>query len=150
DLYRKWRYRPDCDRSIRRGGCHAREIRNLSRTIPGLRPQPVGTRDGTARVSMIPAGEEFILGEDRGKERLLQAVRELSEAVALAVPHDEALRIRDAVGFFQAVRAALVKHISDDRKPPLVLDHAIRQIVSKALVSDEIVDIFAAAAGHFD
>ena len=61
------------------------------------------------------------------------------------MPHDEALRIRDGVGFFQAVRAALVKHIPDDRKPPSVLDHAVRQIVSKALVSDEIVDIFAAA-----
>ena len=75
----------------------------------------------------------------------MQAVKELSEAFALAVPHDEALRIRDAVGFFQAVRAALIKHISDDRKPPELLDHAIRQIVSKALVSDEIIDIFAAA-----
>jgi type I site-specific restriction-modification system R (restriction) subunit len=41
--------------------------------------------------------------------------------------------------------SALVKHIGDDRKPPELLDHAIRQIVSKALVSDEIVDIFAAA-----
>ena len=58
------------------------------------------------------------------------AVREEAIAFALAVPHDEALRIRDGVGFFQAVRAALVKHIPDDRKPPSVLDHAVRQIVS--------------------
>jgi type I restriction enzyme, R subunit len=102
---------------------------------------------GTAqqRISMIPAGQEFILAQERGKERFLQAVKELSEAFALAVPHDEALRIRDAVGFFQAVRAALLKQIGDDRKPPALLDHAIRQIVSKALVSDEIVDVFAAA-----
>ena len=76
---------------------------------------------------------------------MLQAVKELSEAFALAVPHDETLRIRDAVGFFQAVRAALLKHIPDSRKPPELLDHAIRQIVSNALASDEIVDIFAAA-----
>jgi len=102
---------------------------------------------GTAqqRISMIPAGQEFILAQERGKERFLQAVKELSEAFALAVPHDEAIRIRDAVGFFQAVRAALIKHIPDNRKPPEVLDQAIRQIVSKALVSGEIVDIFAAA-----
>jgi type I restriction enzyme R subunit len=101
---------------------------------------------GTAqqRISMIPAGQEFILAQ-QAKERFLQAVNSLSGAFALAVPHDEALRIRDAVGFFQAVRAALIKHISDDRKPPELLDHAIRQIVSKALVSDEIIDIFAAA-----
>lgn len=108
-----------------------------------LRPLITGTAQ--QRISMIPAGQEFILAQKRGKERFLQAVKELSEAFALAVPHDEALRIRDAVGFFQAVRAALIKHISDDRKPPELLDHAIRQIVSKALVSDEIIDIFAAA-----
>jgi len=102
---------------------------------------------GTAqqRISMIPAGQEFILAQERGKERLLQAVKELSEAFALAVPDDEALRIRDEVAFFQAVRAQLIKGIPDGRKPPETLDHAIRQIVSKALVSDEIVDIFAAA-----
>ena len=101
---------------------------------------------GTAqqRISMIPAGQEFILAQ-RAKDRFLEAVSDLSGAFALAVPHDEVLRIRDAVGFFQAVRAALVKHISDGRKPPELLDHAIRQIVSKALVSEEIVDIFAAA-----
>jgi len=53
---------------------------------------------GTAqqRISMIPAGQEFILAQERGKERFLQAVKELSEAFALAVPHDEAIRIRDA------------------------------------------------------
>jgi type I restriction enzyme R subunit len=108
-----------------------------------LTPLALGTAQ--QRISMIPAGQEFILAQERGKERLLQAVKDLSEAFALAVPNKEALRIRDAVGFFQAVRAALVKHLSDDRKPPEVLDHAIRQIVSKALVTDEIVDIFAAA-----
>jgi type I restriction enzyme R subunit len=104
-------------------------------------------KEGTAqqRISMIPAGQEFILAQERGKERLLQAVKELSEAFALAVPHEDALRIRDEVGFFQAVRAALIKHIPDNRKPPELLDQAIRQIVSKALVSDEIVDIFASA-----
>ncbi len=107
-----------------------------------LSPPAVGTAQ--QRISMIPAGQEFILAQ-RAKERFLQAVNELSGAFALAVPHEEALRIRDAVGFFQAVRAALIKHISDGRKPPELLDHAIRQIVSKALVSDEIVDIFAAA-----
>jgi type I restriction enzyme, R subunit len=62
---------------------------------------------------MISAGQEFILAQERSKQRLLQAVKELSEAFALAVPHDEALRIPDAVAFFQAVRAAFLKHISE-------------------------------------
>jgi type I restriction enzyme, R subunit len=72
-------------------------------------------------------------------------VTELSKAFALAVPKDEAIRIRDDVGFFQAVRAALVKSASDGRKTDEGFDHAIRQIISKAMISDEVIDIFAAA-----
>ena len=56
---------------------------------------------------------------------------ELSQAFALAVPHDEALRIRDDVGFFQAVRAVLAKSAPGERKTDEELDHAIRQIISQ-------------------
>ena len=70
---------------------------------------------------------------------------ELSQAFALAVPHEEALRIRDDVGFFQAVRAVLAKSTPGDRRTDEELEHAIRQIISRAVVSDEVVDIFAAA-----
>ena len=55
------------------------------------------------------------------------------------------MRIRDDVGFFQAVRAVLAKSAAGERKTDEELDHAIRQIISKAVVSDEVVDIFAAA-----
>jgi type I restriction enzyme R subunit len=102
---------------------------------------------GTApqRLSLLKEAQEHILSLEDGKARLLQAVTELSHAFALAVPHEKALRIRDDVGFFQAVRAVLAKGTPGDRKSDDMLDHAIRQIVSKALVSAEVVDIFAAA-----
>lgn len=102
---------------------------------------------GTAgqKVSLLPQAQEHILAQENGKTRLMQAVTELSKAFALAVPHAEALRIRDDVGFFQAVRAVLAKNEPGERKTNEDLDHAIRQIVSKAMVSDEVVDIFAAA-----
>jgi len=61
------------------------------------------------------------------------------------VPHSEALRIRDDVGFFQAVRAVLAKSTPGERKTDEELDLAIRQIISRAVVSGEVVDIFAAA-----
>jgi type I restriction enzyme R subunit len=104
-------------------------------------------RSGTpqARLSLLPAAQEHILALDDGKNRLLRAVTELSQAFALAVPNQEALRIRDDVGFFQAVRAVLAKGSPGERKTDEELEHAIRQIVSKAIVSDEVVDIFAAA-----
>ncbi len=97
------------------------------------------------RLSLLPAAQEHILALKDGKPRLLRAVTDLSQAFALAVPHDEALRIRDDVGFFQAVRAVLAKNAPGERKTDEELDHAIRQIVSTALVSDEVIDIFAAA-----
>jgi type I restriction enzyme R subunit len=98
-----------------------------------------------ARVSLLPEAQEHILAEKDGKSRLLRAVTELSQAFALAVPHDEALKIRDDVGFFQAVRAVLAKSVAGEKKTDEELEHAIRQIISKAMVSDEVVDIFAAA-----
>ena len=97
------------------------------------------------RLSLLPGAQEHILAQENGKERTLRAVTELSQAFVLSVPHEEAIRIRDDVGFFQAVRAQLVKHAPGERKTDEELDHAIRQIVSKAVVSDEVVDIFAAA-----
>jgi type I restriction enzyme R subunit len=97
------------------------------------------------RLSLLPAAQEHILVQEDGKARLLRAVTDLSQAFALAVPHAEALRIRDDVGFFQAVRAVLAKGAPGERKTDEELDFAIRQIVSKALVSDGVVDIFAAA-----
>jgi type I restriction enzyme R subunit len=97
------------------------------------------------RLSLLPAAQERILVQEDGKNRLLRAVTELSQAFALAVPHEEALRIRDDVGFFQAVRAVLAKSSPGDRKTDEELDHTIRQIISRAMVSDEVVDIFAAA-----
>ncbi|GMV19344.1 MAG: hypothetical protein AMXMBFR56_75680 [Polyangiaceae bacterium] len=98
-----------------------------------------------ARLSVLPAAQEHVLAQESGKDRLLQVVTEISKAFALAVPHEEALRIRDDVGFFQAVRTAIAKTQMGDRRSSGDMDHAIRQIVSKAIVSEQVIDIFAAA-----
>ncbi|MER3545183.1 MAG: type I restriction endonuclease subunit R [Chloroflexota bacterium] len=97
------------------------------------------------RLRLLPAAAEHILAQVDGKDRLLAAVQELSKAFALAVPHEEALRIRDDVAFFQAVRATLAKRAPGEAKTEEELDHAIRQIVSRAVVPEGVVDLFAAA-----
>jgi type I restriction enzyme R subunit len=97
------------------------------------------------RLSLLPAAQEHILGQDDGKARLLRAVTDLGQAFALAVPHEDALKIRDDVGFFQAVRAVLAKGTPGEQKTDEELEHAIRQIISRAVVSDGVIDIFAAA-----
>ena len=97
------------------------------------------------RLSVLPAAQEHILKQQDGKARLLRAVTDLSQAFALAVPHEETFRILDDVGFFQDLRSVLDKSVPTEQKTDEELDHAIRQIISKAVVSDEILDIFAAA-----
>ncbi|MGC9293521.1 MAG: type I restriction endonuclease subunit R [Acidobacteriaceae bacterium] len=97
------------------------------------------------RLALLPNAQEHVLKQDDGKKRFVQAVTDLSKAFALAVPHEEALRIRDDVGFFQAVRSVLTKSVSQQDRPEYELDAAIRQIISRAVVSDQVVDIFAAA-----
>jgi len=103
------------------------------------------TGTSQARLSLLPAAQEHVLAQEDGKNRLLRSVTELSQAFALAVPHPESMRIRDDVGFFQAVRSVLAKNEPGDRKTDEELDHAIRQIISRAVVSGQVVDIFAAA-----
>ena len=105
------------------------------------------TGDSAAeKLQLLPAAQEHVLQQEKGKERYLQAVSDLTKAFALAVPHEAAMERRDDVGFFQAVRAALAKSggrgggSSDDD-----MDHAIRQLVSRAVAADGVVDIFAAA-----
>lgn len=97
------------------------------------------------RLRFLPTAQEHILAQEDGKNRLLKAVTELSHAFALAVPHEKAIEIRDDVGFFQAVRAALAKSDTETRKTQEDIDHAVRQLVSKAVASDGVIDIFAAA-----
>jgi len=97
------------------------------------------------RLGLLPAAQERILAQEDGKDRYLGSVRELSQAFALAVPHDSALRIRDDVAFFQAVQAVLAKRAPSDARPEEDIDHAVRQIISRAVTSEGVVDIFTAA-----
>ena len=102
---------------------------------------------GTApeRLALLPAAQEHILAQENGKDRCLRNMRDLSQAFALAVPHEETTRIRDDVGFFQAVGAALAKRAAGEARPGEELDLAVRQIISRAVASEGVMDIFAAA-----
>ncbi|HEY9651515.1 MAG TPA: type I restriction endonuclease subunit R [Coleofasciculaceae cyanobacterium] len=99
----------------------------------------------TERLSVIPAAMNHILELDDGKQRYIKAVTELSKAFALVSSLDEAIAIRDEVSFFQAIKTAMVKHTTTGGKSPDDLDAAVRQIVSKAVASEQVVDLFAAA-----
>ena len=84
-------------------------------------------------------------GKRRENRRYQDAVLALSKAFALASASDAARDIRDEVGFFQTVRAALVKSVESAGTSTGDREFAIQQILDRAVVSTEIVDILAAA-----
>ena len=93
----------------------------------------------------LAATEETKEGKKNAHRRYPDAVLALSKAFALASSSDEACEIREEVGFFQAIRAALVKSSTGSGATRQERELAIQQIVSRAVVSTEIVDILAAA-----
>lgn len=101
---------------------------------------------GTAkeRLSVLPAAMDHILKEEDGKNRLIKNVISLSKAFALAVPNDEALKLRDGIAFFQAVKAGLIKvaesEVEEGREE---IDTAIKQLISKAISPQGVVDIYS-------
>ena len=97
------------------------------------------------RLSLLPRAQEYVLSLEDGKNRFVKAVVELTKAYALSVPHEKALEISDDVAFFQAVKAALVKSQPDKQRSQDEIEHVIRQIISKAVVTDKVIDIFSAA-----
>ena len=98
----------------------------------------------STQLHLIPPAQEHILAQENGKERYLKAVTKLSQAFALAVPHNKALEIRDDVAFFQAIRAALLKKLTSE-KTEEELSHALKQLVSKAVSGTQVLDIFTLA-----
>lgn len=98
------------------------------------------------KLSLILAAEEHILGLDEGKKRYINEVTALSQAFAIAIPHEQAMDAKDEVAFFQAVKARLAKF--DDTgsgKTNEEIETTIRQVIDKALVSEQVIDVFDAA-----
>ncbi len=103
------------------------------------------TASVSEKMTIIAQAQEHILSQKNGKDRFLAYATQLSQAFALSVPHAEALRIRDDVGFFQAVRSRLSKFETGGGKTQDEIDSAIKQIISQAITSDRVIDIFESA-----
>ena len=98
------------------------------------------------KLSMILAAEEHILGLEDGKKRYINEVTALSKAFAIAIPHDQAMDVKDEVSFFQAVKARLAKFdFTGSSKTDEDIETTIRQVIDKALVTDKVIDVFDAA-----
>jgi type I restriction enzyme R subunit len=83
-------------------------------------------------------------GKKLAHRRYQDAVLTLSKAYSLASASDAALEIREEVGFFQAIRAALFKSSTGSGESQRSRELAVQQMISRAVISTEIVDILAA------
>jgi len=100
----------------------------------------------SGKLSMILAAEEHILTLDDGKKRYINEVTALSKAFAIAIPHDEAMDVKDEVSFFQAVKARLAKFAGiGPGRTDEEIETTIRQVIDQALVSEQVIDVFDAA-----
>jgi type I restriction enzyme R subunit len=88
---------------------------------------------------------EYILKEKGKKERYEREVTALLKAFSLAVPNDRAMKIKEEVGLFQAIKSAITKTTETGKENQEKFDIALKQILSKAVISDRVIDIFEAA-----
>ena len=98
-----------------------------------------------AKLSIILQAENHVLGLPDGKARFVKEVSLLGQAYALSKPSDEAMKNTEEIAFFQAVKARLCKFEGDRHEGKDQYDSVIKSIVSTAISSDEVVDIFDAA-----
>ncbi|SHJ47992.1 type I restriction enzyme, R subunit [Tangfeifania diversioriginum] len=102
--------------------------------------------DTSRKLSMILEAEEHILGLEDGRKRFINEVTALSKAFAIAVPHEQAMDVKDEVSFFQAVKARLVKFDATGAgRSDEEIETTIRQVIDQALVSEKVIDVFDAA-----
>ena len=98
------------------------------------------------KLSLILEAEEHILGLEDGRKRYINEVTALSQAFAIAIPHEQAMDTKDEVGFFQAVKARLAKFDgTGEGRSNEEIETTIRQVIDQALVSEQVIDIFDAA-----
>jgi type I restriction enzyme R subunit len=122
------------------------KIEVVSQLFHGFAYEDYFEADTSRKLSLILAAEEHILGLDDGKKRYIDEVTALSKAFAIAIPHDQAMDVKDEVAFFQAVKARLAKFDgTGSGRTDEEIETTIRQVIDQALISDKVIDVFDAA-----
>jgi len=93
----------------------------------------------------LAGAANHVLGLKDGKKRFADTALAMSKAFTLCCTLDEAKDAREEVAFMQAVKVILTKReLSDKKKTNEERELAIRQIISSAVVSEKVVDVFEA------
>ncbi|MDK2901790.1 MAG: type restriction enzyme subunit [Thermosediminibacterales bacterium] len=118
----------------------------VSQMFHGFSYEEYFEADTSRKLSIILEAEEHILGLESGRKRYIDEVTALSKAFAIAIPHEQAMAVKDEVAFFQAVKSRLTKFDSTGSgRTDEEIETAIRQVIDKALVTEQVIDVFDAA-----
>lgn len=118
----------------------------VSQMFHGFPYEHYFTADTSTKLSIILAAEDHIIGIENGKKRYIDEVTALSRAFSIAIPHEQAMDVKDEVSFYQAIKARLVKFDSTGTgKTDEEIETAIRQVIDQALVTEQVIDVFDAA-----
>lgn len=123
-----------------------REFEALRDFFNGFDYTSFSTHVEADQLHAITAGADYVFEQEDGKRRFMTMVSALSKAFALSVPRPETEAIRDDLAYFQSIRAAIRKRLMDDGPPPATdVRAAVRQVISGAIASDGVIDLFRAA-----
>ncbi len=118
----------------------------VSQMYHGFAYEDYFSANTSKKLSLILAAEEHVLGLEDGKKRYINEVTALSKVFAIAIPHEQAMDVKDEVAFFQAVKARLAKFDSTGAgRTDEEIETTIRQVIDQALVSEKVIDVFDAA-----
>lgn len=100
----------------------------------------------TSPTALLVPAANHILGLPDGKKRFIDLVTAINKAFAICGTLDEAAGLRTEIAFFSAIKAAIVKYTTVDRKlNEAEKNSTLRRILDNAVVSEGVEDIFALA-----
>ncbi|MDR0442410.1 MAG: type I restriction endonuclease subunit R [Treponema sp.] len=118
----------------------------VSQMFHGFDYEQYFAADTGRKLALILSAEDHILALENCRKRFIDEVSSLSQSFSIAIPHEQAMDVKDEVAFFQAVKARLVKFDSSGAgKTDEEIETAIRQVIDKALVTEKVIDVFDAA-----
>jgi len=97
------------------------------------------------KFKFLPDAADYVLSLEDGAERFILNVKKLLKLFALSVPNDQAITIRDDVAFFQSVNARILKVTGRMGDTDEELETSIKQLISKAITTDDVIDVFDSA-----
>ena len=95
---------------------------------------------------LLPRAANHILGLEDGKKRFLDAMAAITKAFSLCSTLDEAGPLRKEIAFFSAIKAAIIKHTTVDKKRTEEEKNSVlKQILDNAVIAGGVADIFELA-----